>query len=193
MKNNVSRETKKRKERNTKTLDELKGKYNYDSKSNTKVVVPPEAKKLSHKQILFCEEYIKCQNATKSYLASHPNVKESTAKTEGCKLLNKSNIKAYIEERLKPKEEEEERKAIADANEILEFITAVVRGEVKDQLGFETSVKDRLTASKMLADRYRLFDKPTENENGEEEKNAKVIIEVVNNSNLEKVLYENKE
>ena len=93
------------------------------------------------------------------------------------------------------KEEAEEKKAIADADEILEFITAVIRGEVKDQLGFETSVKDRLTASKMLADRYKLFDKPKEpvDEKEEEEKNkAKVIIEVVDNSDLEKVLYENK-
>ena len=100
-----------------------------------------------------------------------------------------------IEERLKPIEEAEEKKAIADADEILEFITAVIRGEVKDQLGFETSVKDRLTASKMLADRYKLFDKPKEpvDEKEEEEKNkSKVIIEVVDNSDLEKVLYENK-
>ena len=47
----------------------------------------------------------------------------------------------------------------------------------------------------MLADRYKLFDKPKEpvDEKEEEEKNkSKVIIEVVDNSDLEKVLYENK-
>ena len=144
---------------------------------------------------MFCEKYLETRNGTQSYLFIRPNVKEESAKVNASKMLTKTNIKKYIEERLKPIEEAEEKKAIADADEILEFITAVIRGEVKDQLGFETSVKDRLTASKMLADRYKLFDKPKEpvDEKEEEEKNkSKVIIEVVDNSDLEKVLYENK-
>lgn len=191
---NVSRETLKRKSPGQKQLKDLKTKYsNKSSKSKKeKVVIPEESKKLTHKQTLIAEEYIKTGNYTQSYLKFHPNAKETTARVEGYKVIHKPNVKKYIEERLKPKEEKEIKKAIADADELLEFITSVIRGEVKDQLGFETSVKDRLTATKMLADRYSLFtnpDKPKE----EEKSQSKVIIEVVDNSDLEKTLYdENK-
>lgn len=191
---NVSRDTLKRKSPGQKQLKDLKTKYsNKSSKSKKeKVVIPEESKSLTHKQILIAEEYILTNNITQSYLKYHPNVKESSARVLGERLLHKVNFKKYIEERLKPKEEKEIKKAIADADELLEFITSVIRGEVKDQLGFETSVKDRLTATKMLADRYSLFTNPDKPE--EEEKNqSKVIIEVVDNSDLEKTLYdENK-
>ena len=198
-KNNEKKVIEKRKSPGVKQLENLQGKY-IMQKTNSKNAKKKENRKeeykpLTHNEILFCEKYLETQNTTQSYLYMKPNVKESTAAVEGCKLLKKPNIKKYIKERLKPIQEEEEKKAIADANEILEFITAVIRGEVKDQLGFETSVKDRLAASKMLADRYKLFEKPKDpdEEKEEEEKNkSKVIIEVVDNSNLEKVLYENK-
>lgn len=190
---------KKRKSPGVKQLENLQGKY-VMQKSNSKNAKKKEVRKeeykpLTHNEILFCEKYIETQNGTQSYLFIRPNVKEESAKVNASKMLTKTNIKKYIEERLKPIQEAEEKKAIADADEILEFITAVIRGEVKDQLGFETSVKDRLTASKMLADRYRLFEKPKEatDEKEEEEKNkSKVIIEVVDNSDLEKVLYEDR-
>lgn len=190
---------KKRKSPGVKQLENLQGKY-VMQKSNSKNAKKKEVRKeeykpLTHNEILFCEKYIETQNGTQSYLFIRPNVKEESAKVNASKMLTRTNIKKYIEERLKPIQEAEEKKAIADADEILEFITAVIRGEVKDQLGFETSVKDRLTASKMLADRYKLFDKPKDpnEEKEEEEKNkSKVIIEVVDNSDLEKVLYENK-
>lgn len=197
-KNNKSKNDK-RKSPGVKQLENLQGKY-VMQKSNSKNAKKKEVRKeeykpLTHNEILFCEKYIETQNGTQSYLFIRPNVKEESAKVNASKMLTRTNIKKYIEERLKPIQEAEEKKAIADADEILEFITAVIRGEVKDQLGFETSVKDRLTASKMLADRYRLFEKPKEpvDEKEEEEKNkSKVIIEVVDNSDLEKVLYENK-
>lgn len=177
-------------------IKELKSKYKKKTSKNINdIKIPEQSKKLTHKQILFSEEYIKTLNATQSYLKIHPNVKETSARVLGDKMLHNINVRNYIEERLRPYQEEKEKevkKAIADADEILEFITAVIRGEVKDQLGFETSVKDRLTASKMLADRYRLFENPKEssNENDNTEEH-KVIVEVVDNSHLEKTLFEN--
>ena len=175
-------------------IKELKSKYKNKTSKNIKdIKIPNESKKLSHKNILFCEEYIKTLNATQSYLKIHPNVKETSARVLGDKLLHNINVRNYIEERLKPYQKEQDKeikKAIADADEILEFITAVIRGEVKDQLGFETSVKDRLTASKMLADRYNLFEKPKESNNEDSPEEHKVIVEVIDNSHLEKTLFE---
>lgn len=152
----------------------------------------PELKPINHKQLLFCEEYIKTNNATQSYLTVYKCKTENTARTNSCKLLTHANIKAYIEERLKPKREEEikeEKKAIADANEVLEFFTKVVRGEVMDQLGLETSVKDRISAGKELGKRYGIFKDPDENP-ASKDIMPEIKITVVDNSNLEKDLYE---
>lgn len=182
----------KKRARNEKTLEELQTKYNTNKpkKKNTKnIVIPDSSKELSRLEIIFAEEYLKTQNQTKSYLKIHPNAKTESAGVLGNRMLKRVRIKNYIEERLNPIIEQEQKTAIADANEILEFITAVIRGEVKDQLGFETSVKDRLNASKMLASRYKLFETPKEEEK-QEEKECKMIVEVVDNSDLEKTLYE---
>ena len=42
---------------------------------------------------------------------------------------------------------------VADANEILKFYTSVMRGEVKDQFGLESSLSDRLKAADSLSKR----------------------------------------
>lgn len=152
----------------------------------------PELRPINHKQLLFCEEYIKTNNATQSYLTVYKCKTESTARTNSCKLLTHANIKAYIEERLKPVKEEEikqEKKAIADANEVLEFFTKVVRGEIVDQLGLETSVRDRISAGKELGKRYGLFKDPDDNP-ADRDIMPEIKITVVDNSNLEKDLYE---
>lgn len=151
--------------------------------------MPKNKEKVNRKQRLFCEEYIKTLNATKSYMEVYRCSKKS-AETQGSRLLQKVEIKEYIEERLNSVE----KSKIADANEILEFLTSVARGEVKDQLGFETSVKDRIKASELLAKRYKLFDdKKDTSEGGEEKQTPKIEIQIVDNSDLEKVMYDNKD
>lgn len=157
-------------------------------KTKTPLNIENELKELNHKQILFCEEYIKTLNATKSYLGVY-KCKYNTARTEGSKLLAQANIQKYIEERLA----KTEKKKIADADEILTFLTDTLRGKVKDQLGFETSVKDRIKAGELLARRYNLFeDKKSKNDNGSKI-TPKISLEIVDNSNLESVLFENRE
>lgn len=146
-----------------------------------------EKNKPNHKEIMFCEEYIKTLNATKSYLKSYPNASYNTAKNNGCKLLAKDYISNYIEERLN----NIKNNKIADANEILEYFTRVMRGEEKDTLGFDASLKDRNKAGELLAKRYKLFEDKKEKEK-EEYFAPKISIEVIDNSELESVLYEDK-
>ena len=67
-----------------------------------------------------------------------------------CKNLKKPQIAAYIAEIVKP----DEKKRIADAEEVIEFYTAVMRGEVKDQFGLDASLSDRLKAGDSLMKRY---------------------------------------
>lgn len=142
-------------------------------------------REINRKEIRFCEEYIKTLNATQSYLSTY-NCTYNTARTQSSRLLAKPYIKKYIEERLNKVEE----KKIADANEILEFLTATLRGEVKDQLGFETSVKDRIKASELLAKRYKLFEDKKEAEQQTKKEPPKISLEIIDNSNLEKIMFE---
>ena len=146
-----------------------------------------EKNKPNHKEIMFCEEYIKTLNATKSYLKAYPNASYNTAKTEGNKLLTKPYIQKYIQDRLDSKE----KKSIADATEVLEYFTRVLRGEEKDTLGFDASIKDRNKAGELLAKRYALFEDKKEKEK-KEQFTPKISIEVVDNSELEAIMYENR-
>ena len=142
-------------------------------------------REINRKEIRFCEEYIKTLNATQSYLSTY-NCTYNTARTQSSRLLSKPYIKKYIEERLNKDEE----KKIADANEILEFLTATLRGEVKDQLGCETSVKDRIKAGELLGKRYKLFEDKKEAEQQSKKEPPKISLEIIDNSNLEKIMFE---
>lgn len=82
--------------------------------------------KLTIKQQNFADFYIELGNATQAYLKASPNVKkESTAKAAASRMLTNVNLKAYIEERL----EELKSERVADQQEVLETLTAILRGE----------------------------------------------------------------
>lgn len=103
---------------------------------------------LTPKQQAFADYYIECGNATEAAKRagySENNVGENAAKT-----LKSPNVSAYIAERM----EEQARKRVADANEVIEFYTAVMRGEIKDQFGLDASLSDRLKAGDSLMKRY---------------------------------------
>lgn len=63
-------------------------------------------------------------------------------------------IKQYIDMRMKPSAE----KRIASADEVLQFLTDVMLGRVKDQFGLDASLQDRTNAAKELMKRYAVAD-----------------------------------
>ena len=103
---------------------------------------------LTPKQKAFADYYIECGNATKA--AKRAGYSEKTAYAIGNENLNKLEISEYISARM----EEQTKKRVADANEVIEFYTAVMRGEVKDQFGLDASLSDRLKAGDSLMKRY---------------------------------------
>lgn len=103
---------------------------------------------LTPKQKAFADYYIKTGNASEA--ARKAGYSEKTAPFIGAENLKKPQISAYIAERLKPTE----KKRIADADEVIAFYTAVMRGEVKDQFGLDASLSDRLKAGDSLMKRY---------------------------------------
>ena len=72
---------------------------------------------------------------------------------QGSQNLEKLSIKSYIEERMKVLDE----KRIAKGEEVLQYLTKVMRGEEKDQFGLDASLQDRTKAAELLGKRYRLF------------------------------------
>ena len=103
--------------------------------------------KLTVKQKKFCEYYIQTGNATDS--ARKAGYSQRSAQAIGVENMSKPMIKQYINERMKPMED----KLIADSNEVMEFFTASMRGNVKDQFGLDPSLSDRISAAKELAKR----------------------------------------
>lgn len=105
--------------------------------------------KLTEKQKRFIDYYIETANATES--AKRAGYSEKTAKNIGAENLTKLNF--FIQEKLQEKED----KRIASQDEVLEYLTKVMRGEEKDQFGLDASLQDRTKCAELLGKRYGTF------------------------------------
>ena len=83
--------------------------------------------KLTAKQKRFCDEYLIDCNATQA--AIRAGYSERTAYSTGNENLKKPELKTYIEEQLEKMHNEK----TADAQEVLEYLTAVMRGQHTEQ------------------------------------------------------------
>lgn len=61
--------------------------------------------------------------------------------------------KDYIIEEIQYRLEQLKKETIADADEILQYLTSVMRGEIKDQFGLDAPLSERTSAAKELAKR----------------------------------------
>ena len=125
---------------------------------------------MTEKQRLFADEYLIDLNATRAYRAVYKNIKnDGVARRNGSRLLTNADIKKYIDDRL----EEIHNEKTADAQEVMEYLTAVLRGEstseeiVVEGLGDgmseartmekRPSEKDRLKTAELLGKRFGLY------------------------------------
>ena len=120
-------------------------------------------RKLTEKQKRFIDYYIETGNATEA--ARRAGYSEKTAAETGYENLRKPNIKNYIDKRLKQLEDER----IAKADEVLQYLTAVMRGEEKEkfiifnddgekvEVEAPVKIKERTKAAELLGKRYTLF------------------------------------
>ena len=132
---------------------------------------------MTPKQKRFCEEYLIDCNATQA--AIRAGYSEKTAYSIGQENMKKPEIKAYIDESLSNMQS----KTIADATEVLQYLTSVLRGEVKDETlrfvgdgyqektNIQVGAKDRTKAAELLGKRYGLFTDKIDLEN-----KTKVVI-----------------
>lgn len=128
---------------------------------------------LNERQKAFADYYIQTGNATEAAIKA--GYSEKTAYSIGNENLKKPEISAYIGERMA----EQCGKRVADANEVIEFYTAVMRGEVKDQFGLDASLSDRLKAGDALMKRYNAI-KETESKNTFNE-DMQALADLINN------------
>lgn len=121
--------------------------------------------KLTQKQKLFADEYIKSGNATQS--AIQAGYSNRYAHTNANKLLQNTTIKHYIDAKMAKIESHK----IADAKEAMQAITAIARGETTEtqtqinplsgkweKIEVPADLKVRLSAWKEILKRYPLAD-----------------------------------
>ena len=121
---------------------------------------------MTDKQRKFADEYLIDCNATRAYKAAYPRIKnDNVARANSSRLLTNANIKNYIEQQLA----EMSSAKVASAEEVIQYLTSVMRGEHKEQtlrlIGdgvqkidkIDVSAKDRLKAAEMLGKRYGIF------------------------------------
>lgn len=102
---------------------------------------------LTPKEATFINEYVKTGNGKQSVINAGYEFKVPSRYAN--ELLNKPYINNEIRYRL----EQAKTDAIADANEVMEYLTKVMRGELKDQFGLEASLSERTKAAQELAKR----------------------------------------
>ncbi len=116
---------------------------------------------LSERRKRFVEYYLQLGNATQAALKAGYSTK--AANGQGSRLLANADIQAAIATRIQSLD----KKRIADTNEILEYLTEVLRGEHEDEIvmnigkgkGYTAAekvkaavgAKERLKAAEMLA------------------------------------------
>lgn len=120
--------------------------------------------KLTQKQKLFADEYIKSGNATQSYIKAGYSVKsEKVAGVNATRMLGNARVRSYIDARMA----EIESHKIADAKEVLQYLTRVLRGEETEEIPDSVDggtikrpplIKDRTVAAREIMKRYPLDD-----------------------------------
>lgn len=128
---------------------------------------------MTEKQKRFCDFYIETGNAKEA--AIRAGYSEKTAKQIGQENLTKPDLRAYIDERLA----ELKNERTADAQEVLEYLTAVMRGEYKEAtligvgegaqavVDIDVGAKDRLKAAELLGKRHALFNDKVDLQTGD--------------------------
>lgn len=117
--------------------------------------------KLNPKQEKFCLEYASSGNATKSYMEVYGVTDEVVAAASASKLLRNSKVQA----RLKELADELASAKIADAQELQERLTKIIRRQVTEEVILQggervqrqVSIRDQLKAIEILCRIQCLF------------------------------------
>lgn len=121
---------------------------------------------MTEKQRLFADEYLKDLNGTRAYKTIYTTIKnDNVAAVRANTLLKQKDISDYISKRL----EEIHNENTADIQEVMEYLTSVLRGESASAVlmmsgnGMQKVTekppdeKERLKAAELLGKRFGMF------------------------------------
>ena len=125
---------------------------------------------LSVQQKAFADYYIEFGNASEAYKRAYKGIKtDGAARANSSRLLKNQKIIDYISDRISQIEDSR----IADAKEVMEYLTSVLRNEITEEvivvvntgdgvssvrkIDKDISAKDRNKAAELLGKRYSLF------------------------------------
>ncbi|MCC8164488.1 MAG: terminase small subunit [Lachnospiraceae bacterium] len=118
---------------------------------------------MNRRQKRFCDEYLIDCNATQA--AIRAGYSKKTAKQIGQQNLTKLDLKAYIDAEL----EKIHNKKTADAQEVMEYLTSIMRGEHKEQClqlvgdgvqqitDIDVAARERIKAAELIGKRYGIW------------------------------------
>lgn len=118
---------------------------------------------LTERQRRFCEEYLIDGNASQAAIRAGYSKRNSTVVSTT--LMKNPQVQAHLKKLL----DELHSAKVADAQEVLEYLTSIMRGEQREQTlqligdgmqditAIDVSAKDRLKAAVLLGKRYGIF------------------------------------
>lgn len=118
---------------------------------------------LTERQRRFCEEYLIDGNASQAAIRAGYSKRNSTVVSTT--LMKNPRVQAHLKVLL----DELHSAKVADAQEVLEYLTSIMRGEQREQTlqligdgmqditAIDVAAKDRLKAAELLGKRYGIF------------------------------------
>ena len=125
---------------------------------------------MTDNQRRFADEYLLDCNGARAYMAAYPRVKNNvTAGALAARLMAKEDIRSYIVQKL----DEISSAKVAGVQEVMEYLTSVMRGEsfseivvvegagdgvsAARRMGKAPDERERLKAAELLGKRYAIF------------------------------------
>lgn len=109
---------------------------------------------LSTKEAKFIDLHVSGATQTQAYKEAYGEEDSSKASSEARKIIRKPHI---IEE-IRYRTEKAKNESIATMQEIMEYYTGVMRGDVKDAFGLEASLSERTKCAMELAKRMAILE-----------------------------------
>ena len=100
---------------------------------------------------ILADHWLTCFDGTKSAIVA--GYSEKNAAHRASVVLARPEVQEYIGQCM----QEMHDKKIADAAEVMAYLTSVMRGEVMDQLGLDPGLSDRNKAAELIGNKLKLF------------------------------------
>ena len=126
---------------------------------------------LTAKEAKFIDTYVGGASQTQAYKEAYGEENNKRASEDARKVIQKPHIISEIRYRM----EQAKAESIATMQEIMEYYTGVMRGDVKDAFGLEASLSERTKCAMELAKRMSILE---DRAIGNEEKDNVVTLKL---------------